>query len=1197
MPGHMRRREALQESAFLISPLVCQYDLDECNLSARTDLIESEERVNVDCRRWGTSVVKIRILLAGLVLLAMGCAFLGWGTRLGKTIGHHSSSQAFLDGLEQSAQLKAHAHSIMAGLPLVFEPNQGQANLDPADAHARFLTHGTGYSLVLGSDGAILSLASRTDAKKSAAVRSETFQMKIGGAVSARLTATDKLPGKSNYFIGSDPAKWRTGIPQFGRVQYENLYPGINLVFYGTQGQLEYDFQIAPGADPSQAELDFSGAQKIELKDGALVLRGQNGSVQFDAPRIYQEIDGRKQPVEGTFVLRAENRVGFAIGAYDHSRELIIDPTLSFSSYFGGTGDEHNTSVAVDGSLNLYLTGSTTSPSLPTLCSYPGCTALSGTQNVYVAKIQPPLQSIAPQIMQLSYLGGSGTDYPVGIGVDGGGNPYVAGTTTSGNFPTTSNAYQASASGTHVFVTKIRSDFGELLYSSYLSGNGTDIASGMTIDNQSNLYVTGTTTSIEASSSAQFPASNAPQTLPFQSLPRVSAGMPQFFVTKVYTNAGGIASIPYSTYFGGGTFNGTLVATGGGIAVDTNSNVYFTGTTNFTFQGCTGCSVTDFPILNAYQPCLDLPPASTSVNNPTCANAASASLPDAFVAKLNTSRNVSPGQQLIWSTYIGGTGSDSGVGVAIDPGAANVYVVGTTDSPDFVNSSLVKSFGSFQACLNNTTITPASGTVTSCAAQATPTPTDAFVARLTNPSIAGTNLVTQAINYFSYLGGAGAETGNAITVDSTSGALITGSTTSPSSFTSNLPNAGTFPVSPFPSSIQSQLSGAPCAPCQSDAFLARLNTAATIGQTTTASWASYFGGTGTDAGTGIALDVNQDIYLAGESNSSDLPVPKAFQPNNNGGFDSFVAQFSPAFTLTLSGVLNLAANQHYISAGNPATFTYTVTNNGPDLASNIAILANFTSTGVPVSNVSATISTGTCGGGGSSSTSISCGPISLQSGSTATVTITLTPSLSSTAAPPVYFNGGTIQAIGANNIVLASASVTAQVADFGMTISPTSQAIPVAGATATYTVQLNPEPLYSSSITVSCSGLPAASSCPSKTASLSSASGATVALAVTTTARPATTPAASLFKRHFYALWLMVPAMALVGAGGNRRRRRLLGFLALFTLFALTLLIPACSSSKSTTPPAGTPAGNYTITITAAAGSDSKTQTVGLTVP
>ena len=155
------------------------------------------------------------------------------------------------------------------------------------------------------------------------------------------------------------------GVPQFARVRYENIYPGINLVFYGNQGRLEYDFQVAPGSDPAQAELEFKGAKGLELKDGALVIKGEGGSVQLEAPRVYQEIAGRQQAVEGSFVLRGANRAGFAIGSYDHSRELVIDPILSFSTYFGGSGDEHATSVAVDGGFNVYLAGSTTSPNLP----------------------------------------------------------------------------------------------------------------------------------------------------------------------------------------------------------------------------------------------------------------------------------------------------------------------------------------------------------------------------------------------------------------------------------------------------------------------------------------------------------------------------------------------------------------------------------------------------------------------------------------------------------------------------------------------------------------------------------------------------------------------------------------------------------------------------------------------------------------
>ena len=216
--------------------------------------------------------------------------------------------------------------------------------------------------------------------------------MKLAGAnPNASLTGADLLPGKSNYFLGNDPAKWRHGVPQFARVRYENIYPGINLVFYGNQGQLEYDFQVAPGADPAQAELEFNGAKQLQLKDGALVIRAKAASVQLDAPRVYQEIAGQQQPVEGRFVLRGGNRAGFAIGPYDHSRELVIDPVLSFATYFGGNGT----------SMRLRLRSTEASifilPARPRrrifrrrLASF-SQPSRRRTQNVYIAKITPPL--------------------------------------------------------------------------------------------------------------------------------------------------------------------------------------------------------------------------------------------------------------------------------------------------------------------------------------------------------------------------------------------------------------------------------------------------------------------------------------------------------------------------------------------------------------------------------------------------------------------------------------------------------------------------------------------------------------------------------------------------------------------------------------------------------------------------------------
>lgn len=1137
--------------------------------------------------------------------MAVGCTFLGWSSRSHRNLANASGSllkaNPMEGGLNQAVAPAATggavagpAHSILTGLPLIFEPNQGQGNLDPTDSRAKFVAHGSRYSLFLGQQGAILGLASRANANHGSAadsdLRLEYLEMKLAGAnQSANLSGTDTLPGKSNYFIGNDPAKWRRGIAQFARVRYEDVYPGINLVFYGNQGRLEYDFRVAPGADPTQAELEFNGAKQLALKDGALVIRGDGDSVTLEAPRVYQLIAGKQQSVDGKFVLRGKNRAGFVIGEYDRSRELIIDPILNFSTYFGGSGDEHATSVTVDGSFNIYLAGSTTSLNLPTT---PGVVqpAIHGAQNVYIAKITPPLGSIAAALDDVTYLGGSGTDSPVGIKVDGQGDPFVAGTTSSPDFPTTpTNAYQSvpeagSAGTSHVFVSKLKFDFTQLNYSSYLSGNGTDVASGMAIDPAGDLYVTGTTTSSDsATTTVQFPASTLPEALPYQSFPRAPI---QFFVTKVNTNAPGTASVSYSTYFGGGTFEtASPIAVGGGIAVDTNQNVYFTGTTNFTYSGCSGCGTTDFPILNAYQACLDEPPTAVIVNPPSCSTTASATESDAFVAKLNL--NAPQGQQLVWSTYLGGTQTDSSTGVALDSGAANVYVVGTTNSQTFVQLS-TSTFAAYQKCLNNLPQTTAS--TTACTAQTDPAPSDAFVARLTNPTATTGTPVNIALNYFSYLGGQNDEAGAAITVDSNSGAMITGWTQSP--FTNV---DGTFPVLPNPSSIQTNLNG------PQDAFVARLNTGAVVGQTTVASWATFFGGSGTDAGTGIALDVNQNTYLAGETNSTDLQVAKPLTQgtSNSGGFDSFVTQLGTAMSLSIQGALSLGTGQTYISAGNPATFTYTITNNGPDPANNIVITDNLSSsvTGVPLTNISGSVSTGSCSGGGTTSTSLSCGPINLQSGSTATVTITATPTADTNGASPEFFNGGTVQAIAPGNIVLAQTSVPAQMSDYDMSISPANLAVPEAGKTATYTVVLTPQPIYQSAISLSCSGLPSATACAFSSTSVTLTSGpSTSTLNVVTTARPIT-PAASMFVRRYYAFWLVVPGIALLGMGRDRRRRRIAGILMLCAVFSMLLLVPACSSSKTQTPVSGTPAGNYTITVTAASGSDSKTRTIGLSVP
>ncbi|MBZ5681585.1 MAG: SBBP repeat-containing protein [Acidobacteriia bacterium] len=1132
-----------------------------------------------------TNPVRVRAVCAAVVLLAIGGAFLGYGFRPHQsgatdlallpsplpTAAAVVHTPASLDQNSQTHVLAAFSH-----LPLIFEPNVGQS-----DPSVRFLARGAGYSLFLASDGATMAL--RRKDSPHAGSGTELLTMKLAGAnPDSAIAGIDPLPGKTNYLLGGDSSRWHRNVPQFARVRYENVYPGINLLFYGNQRHLEYDFQVAPGADPSRAELEFDSAKRLALADGDLIVRGESGDVRLEAPHVYQQVNGRQRSVDGRFVLRAANRVGFEVGVYDRTRELIIDPILTYSTFFGGSGDDTSPSIAVDNVGNIFMAGSTTSANLPVTTGAKQ-TTLNGAQNVFILKLNPQLG--ANGIFYLTYLGGGGTDTSVGIGVDGAGNAYLAGTTTSGiggtaNFPTTgTNAYQqapaAGSTGTsHVFVSVLDPTGSALKYSSYLSGNGTDVASGMAKDNKGNVYVTGTTTSNDAGSvSDQFPASAPPQAQPFQSFPRAPL---QFFVTKVNTAAFGVGSITYSTYFGGGVpSNGTAI--GGGIAVDSTGNIYFTGTTNFIYSGTS--PTTDFPVLNAYQACLDVPTPNTTTGPVTCA-ATTATNNDAFVAKLNP--NAPQGSQLIWSTYLGGTSVDSGAAIALDSGAASVYITGATNSSDVVST---QTFASYQLCLD-TPVNPTSLLRTDCPAIASPAPNDAFIARLSNPSSGNMTLT-----YFSYLGGTADDEGSAITVDTAAGALVTGLTQSPD-----------FPV--FPNSTSNPLC-TPSSPCviqgtlngPQDAFFARINTGATTGQNTVGNYATYFGGSATDRGTSITLDNNLSTYFAGDTDSTSPSFQTAapLQAQNNGGTDAFVVKLGTAADLAITGKLSLTGGQQFVSAGSQATFTYTVTNNGPDVATNITVTADLSTavTGVPLTFNSTSGCSQTSG-----NTNVVCSVAPLQSGSTATVTIVVTPTTAGS------FNGGTVAVSSANNNdpVPGNNSVTvpATASDFTVDINPKNQSVAAAGDSATYIVTLTPVPVFSANVTIGCSqGVPNQASCSFTSNSVSLSNGpATSTLKLATTARPITVASSRPWRGALYALGLVVPGIAFFGFGtGNNRRRKLLGALLLSVLFGLLLLQPACSGGTKTPPVvSGTQAGTYTIVL-AATGGVSHNVSFTLTVP
>ena len=1113
------------------------------------------------------------MLVAGLVLAAG--ALLEFAPRTQASKAQTGARPPVLTSPAFSASTRRQEIAAEYGrLPLSFEANEGQS-----ERQVKFLAHGNGYGLFLTTQEAVLVRRRPAASRQHSAGTDSVLRMALANAAtSAEVKGDELLPGKSNYFIGNDPAAWRRNVPQFARVRYHDVYPGIDLVYYGRQGQLEYDFEVAPGADPQQIAMRFQGQdrepQRPELKPGG-DLQLLAGDLRLQAPRVYQRFGGAERPVNGGFVVRQDGTVGFSLGDYDHSRPLVIDPVLTYSTYLGGSGAESCSAltgqeftpgcpaITVDSAQSAYVAGSTNSPDFPG----PGGTAprqgSAGTANVFIAKFD----NTGSALVFATYLGGSGIDTSAGIAVDSGFEVFVAGTTTSGNFPVSSGAFQnaVKAAGTHVFVTKLNSSGSVILYSTFLSGSATDSASGLALDTQAKVYVTGTTTS------ADFPTTaGAFQTVagcPGGGSCTTPPGIAQFFLSKLDPSLTETASLPYSTYFGGGNpTNG--VAIGGGIAVDSGSNVYITGGTNFQHVGTLA---TDFPILNAFQACLDVPEAVLPTTAPTCLSNPTAT--DAFVAKFNIATNVASGAQLQYSTYIGGSGSDVGYGIAVDSGGS-AYITGSTTSGDFI---LPTATIAFQAANSGGR--------------------DAFVAKVssfTPPATTSTTATAVSLLYFSYLGGAADDAGTAIAVDSAQDARVTGWTDSTTG-TGNFPTQNAFPQGAAPGGGR-------------DAFVASLNTAGTTAcvpnPTATPpvfcpSYSSFLGGNGTDMGTGIALDSQGGTYIAGETaSSSGFPVQGALQSALNGPSDAFVTKLGPNVSLSIAAT----ASPSPVGVGSPVTFTYTITNLG-DFVTGVTFTDNIPSSGANFT--SATASPGSCGSavtGGTLQCNIGNLNTTVSGATGATVTIVLTPTPPATPSatqPPALGNSGTVSVGGSSFQKTASASAT--INDFSMNVAPASATV-VAGAPASYQVEVTPTGGIPASVSLAVgSGLPTGATFAFSTTPIPNLNNGPVSsvLTVNTTARVTTTVERWRRGGPIYAIWLPVFGFSLLGIGmrgKTSRKRQLLAGLFLAGFFSLVIFQAGCGTKSSTTTTTGTPAGTYTLTVNATSGSATRTTTVQLVV-
>ena len=846
---------------------------------------------------------------------------------------------------DKSAWAEAYGH-----LPMSFEENQGQTARE-----VRYVAHGGRYELFLTPQEAVMALRpSRhldfSPQHRSAYLRAlreqghaaqpvTAIRMRFEGAnPEPQISGAERQLTHVNYFTGSDPKNWHTDIPAYARVKYAGIYPGVDLVFYGNQRRLEYDFVVAPGADPKAIQLKIDGARKMRINSrGDLLLSVAEGEVELQKPVIYQKLNGEKREIAGHYVIGGDHRVTFSVADYNRKEPLILDPILDYSTYLGGSGAENTTlpvGIAVDSAGDAFVVGDTFSANFPTTAS--GLTPEPLTGNLgasFVAELNPT----GTQLLYATYLTGSTTnasDGATSVAVDSTGKVYVTGITLTAGFPsknpiTIPQTFVADITNGTCFVTELdptQSGNNSLVFSTYLGGtDGMDLANGIAVDANGNIYVAGQTFSTD------FPVVNG---VTFNTANAGNA-FGSAFVSRINPAT---STLIYSTYLSGNAANAASDPTIGGenaygVAVDVSNNAYVTG-------GTTSSNATGFPSsANANEPA---PPAANVTGS-------------AFVTKVNTAGNGAP--SLVYSTYIAGSAQETGYGIALGPNNI-AYVTGLTRSLDFPFTT-----GAFD--------TSGSGTG------------KAFVVLVDTTNAVIGNPLTP-FRYATFLGGSGGTVGFGIKVDGTGNVYVVGGTTS-----TDFPgtNAGTL-LGGFQTTLPNPF-GSP--------FIVKLLPTIGGNGTNDLLYSTYFGGTGdganTDQGYGIAIDSASppNAYITGQTFSADMPVFPANAIQTVLGItnnqlcgtapcpDAFVTKLTPIATMTVLPAGGTTLDFGTVQIGTTsAGQTVTLTNN---TAGNIA----FTSAALSGTNA-ADYSVSTAG----------CSP-NIVVGTPCVVTVKFTPTV---AAPP-----------------------------------------------------------------------------------------------------------------------------------------------------------------------------------------------------